>query len=235
MNTTSRGLFVLSLLAAVGLASGCSHSLEVTNLDQYQVRTANTLEKSLSMGIRAVGQPDMKMLVGIAEQLSTYQARVKMPHLGSRKTVDVVAAIGIDSEYSGSGWNFLINFPGFLIFAPLWHGYHYEVSHTINVQLARGADGEEIDRFSIPIVLDVRHADIGRTWTEVSWFEVGAIAFIGGIVFIGYDDDVTPILADKAGVENGDVFWDSWSLKYYYWDGTKPEVRPPWGSTRANF
>jgi hypothetical protein len=33
---------------------------------------------------------------------------------------------------------------------------------------------------------------MGRTWTEVSWFEVGVIALIGGVVFTGYDNDITP-------------------------------------------
>jgi len=37
-----------------------------------------------------------------------------------------------------------------------------------------------------------RHAAMGRTWTEVSWFEVSIIAFVGGVAFTGYDESVTP-------------------------------------------
>jgi len=195
--------YTLALLAAVSLASGCAHSLTVKNLDKYQTFTANSLKQRLSIGIAPVGQTDQKLLNGIAGQLGTFQANVVMPYTASAKQADVVAAIAVDSKYEGSGWNFLINFPGFLVFAPAWHGYVYEVSHTINVQLNRGSDNEQIDTFTIPVVLDIRHADIDRTWTEISWFEVGAIAFVGGIIFVQYDDDVTPLLADKISTPIG--------------------------------
>ncbi len=51
---------------------------------------------------------------------------------------------------------------------------------------------------------ELRHADINRTWTEVSWFEWGIIAFIGGIAFTQYDDNVSPLVADKIQEPIGD-------------------------------
>jgi len=203
MRRSIHSLVGVALLIAVSLSSGCAHSLVVKNLDKYQTFTANSLKKPLTLGIVPQGQADQKLINGIAAQLGTFQAKVIMPYTASAKNVDVVAAIGINSKYDGSGWNFLVNFPGFLVFAPAWHGYVYEVTHAINVQLNRGADNEQIDTFTIPVVLDIRHADIDRTWTEVSWFEVGAIAFVGGIIFIQYDDDVTPLLADKISTPIG--------------------------------
>jgi hypothetical protein len=116
----------------------------------------------------------------------------------SEKEVDVVVNIDVQTEHDGSGWNFLINFPGFLIFAPAWNGYIYEVKYTINVAIRKAGSKDVIDQFKLPLALDVRHASYNRTWTEVSWFEVGIIALVGGFVFIGYDDHVTPLVSDKV-------------------------------------
>lgn len=187
------------LLIGLALASGCTHALVVKNLDSYQVLAANTLSKPQTIRIIPQGQAEQELINGIGEQLRKAKAKVIMSYAGSAKIIDVVAKVHVKSNFEGSNWNFLINFPGYLIFTPAWHGYEYKVTHTVHVQLCRGLDDEHIDEFTIPVVLDVRHADADRTWTELSWFEIGAIAFVGGIVFIDYDDDVTPLLADKIG------------------------------------
>lgn len=75
----------------------------------------------------------------------------------------------------------------------------YKVSHNINVTLTDAKTGKVINTVSVPVMLNVRHADFDRTWTEISWLEFGVIAFVGGIVFISYDDDVTPLVQQKAG------------------------------------
>ena len=107
-------------------------------------------------------------------------------------------------EYKGSGWNFLINFPGFLIFTPAWNGYVYRVNYDVDVLLSKASDSTKIDSFSLPIHLNVRHADFNRTWTEISYFEVGVIALVGGIVFTGYDDNVSQLVIDKIEVPIGE-------------------------------
>ena len=71
------------------------------------------------------------------------------------------------------------------------------MKYTIDCTLTKGGTREAIDQFHIPIVLDVRHAAIYRTWTELSWLEVSAIAFVGGIVFVNYDESVTPLVVEK--------------------------------------
>ena len=103
----------------------------------------------------------------------------------------------IEAAHEGSGCNFLVNWPGFLIWTPAWNGYIYKVKYTINCTLTKGANKETIDQFKIPIALNIRHAAINRTWTEISWLEVSAIAFVGGLVFISYDESVTPLVSEK--------------------------------------
>lgn len=111
--------------------------------------------------------------------------------------------VGIDtdsgeSEHECSGWNFPINWPGFLIFTPAWHGYNYKGAYTIHCTLTNSRNTEAFHEFQIPIALDVRHAAINRTWTEIGWLEVSAIAFVGGLIFIDYDESATLLVIEKA-------------------------------------
>jgi len=66
--------------------------------------------------------------------------------------------------------NFLINWPGFLIFMPAINGYIYEANYDVEVTLTEAAGDSKIDTWSIPIRLNLRHAAMNRTWTEVGWF-----------------------------------------------------------------
>ncbi len=201
------GSICIATVMVVVFLSGCTHQLEIKNLRSFQNMDLNSLEKKCCVGI--VSSADdiyARILVkGVAKELAKCGADVCMPYMtGTSKKVDVVAKISVRPEYKGSGWNFLINFPGFLIFTPAWNGYVYKVNYDVDVLLTKASNGEKIDAFDLPIHLNVRHADFNRTWTEISWLEVGAIALIGGIVFIGYDDNVSQLVADKIEIPIGD-------------------------------
>jgi hypothetical protein len=196
-------LLFVSLLVCLGsmLLGGCTHPIVIRNMQTYQSFGNAPFENPLKIGIVSdTTDPEQKSLLnGISNALSNYSAKVFMPYTpNSEQPVDIVTNIDIVTEHNGSGWNFLVNFPGFLIFAPAWNGYLYEVKYTINCTLTNAAKKEVIDQFKIPIILDIRHASFNRTWTEISWFEFGVIAFVGGLVFISYDDNVTPLVMEKA-------------------------------------
>jgi hypothetical protein len=206
MKRNSATLLVTTWLCIGMLLSGCSYPLAVKNIDSYRASAISSLNKFLKIGIVTdANEPEKKRLLdGVASALGVYSAQVVMPYqANSQKEVDVVANIDIQTEHKGSGWNFLINWPGFLIFTPAWHGYIYEVKYTINCTLTKGGTGETIDQFRIPITLDVRHAAINRTWTELSWLEVSVIAFVGGLAFIDYDESVTPLVSEKVEIPLG--------------------------------
>lgn len=200
---TNKGFVASVSVLCIGMviAAGCAHQLQIKNLASYQAGSVTSFEKPVRIGIVTDStNPEHKSLLnGVATALGSYSAQVTMPYPpNSQKPVDVVAHIDLVTEHTGSGWNFLVNFPGFLVFAPAWNGYLYEVKYTVNCTLTKGSNKAKIDEFKLPIALDVRHADINRTWTEISWFEVGAIALIGGIVFISYDENVTPLVSEKV-------------------------------------
>lgn len=187
-------------------AAGCSHTLEVKNLGSYQATCANSFGKRLAVGVvpKAPDLETAKLVKAVGTEMSKYGAEVVLPYEYNSKPVDLVATIAVNPHYEGSGWNFLINFPGFLIFTPAWHGYIYDVTFDVDVTLTKASDRSEISRFKIPFKLDVRHAAMNRTWTEISWLEVGVIALIGGIVFTSYDENVTAPTVERSSVTIGD-------------------------------
>jgi hypothetical protein len=193
------------IITVAFLISGCTHPLAIRNMSSYQGYGIAGFDRQVKIGIVAdvAGQDERALMEGTASALGRYSAQVIMPYQTGMQQVDVIAHMDVISSHEGSGWNFLVNFPGFLVFAPAWNGYLYKVDYTINCTLKNGATKEVIDQFTIPITLDIRHAAINRTWTEVSWFEVGIIAGIGGIVFINYDNSVTPLLTEKIEVPIG--------------------------------
>jgi len=195
-------------LAPVVLLTGCSHPLEVKNLNTYTNTRMTSLEKKLTIGIVPHNTGDIhcdRLLKGVGEALAKYDAAVLLPYnQSSSRKVDVIAQISIVPEYKGSGLNFLINFPGFLVWAPAWNGYIYEVDYNVDVVLTKASDRTKIDSYRLPINLNIRHAASNRTWTEISWLEFGVIAFVGGLFFIQYDDTVSPLVAAKVEAPIGD-------------------------------
>ncbi|MGE4488562.1 MAG: hypothetical protein AB7E95_03335 [Kiritimatiellales bacterium] len=197
MKIKNPGNLVLAALTLITTSTGCTHQLKITNLNSYR-SSARSADKSVKVCLSAGNYAGENILSGISGNLSRYNIQVSRAS-GANRDVDVNASVSISSEYKGSGWNFLINFPGFLVWAPAWHGYNYEIDHNITVHLSDARTGKPIDTINVPVVLNIRHADIRRTWTEISWLEFGIIAFVGGIVFINYDDGVTPLAAEKSG------------------------------------
>ena len=214
---------VVAILLSAGFMVGCTHQLKIKNLNAYYNTTSSLLDQSLRLGLRTdSSEIDGKKISKMtADALNRCNIQVTTAFAPS--SVDVIAAMRISSDYKGSGWNFLINFPGFLVWAPAWHGYNYTVSHNINVVLSDAKTGKTINTINVPVALDVRHADISRTWTEISWLEFGVIAFVGGIVFVGYDDDVTPMVTEKAGPVLADYIAQEISGSLV---GIKPAAKP---------
>lgn len=186
---------------------GCSHHLEVKNINDYQSSTLTTLSKDLSVGV--VTSNDNKngqiLVTGAATSLSNYVGKIIYPYSqNNSQQVDVISKITVKSDHKGSVANFFINFPGFLVWTSAWNGYVYKPSYDIDVEMVNASDQSIIDSFSIPIRLDVRHSSIDRTWTQITWLEAGIIGLIGGVVFIQYDDDVTHLVENEVKKIIGD-------------------------------
>ena len=209
----NRNRFILSITALIIMTfiTGCAHQLEIKNMRTYRSMELHSPAKKISVGIiptiQANDYGSRCLVKGIGSELAK-QVEVILPYfITSSRKVDVIAQINIKPEYKGSFWNLPINFPGFLIFVPAWHGYVYKINYDVDISLTKAYNGEIINAFSVPIYLKIRHADISRTWTGIGgWIGPipSIIPLIGGICFIQYDDDVTPLAADKIQLPIGD-------------------------------
>jgi hypothetical protein len=198
-------LLTAGLLSVALAASGCSHAMHITNLHEYQPVPTAPLDPPRKVGVtsRNVTDPTTRGFVdAVAEGLRRDASfdRVVYPYDG-RPDADVVLDISVSPRYSGRGSNFLVNWPGFLIFAPAMWGYGYEAAIETQVSI-RARDGAT-QELAIPTHYRFRQAEFDRTWTEIGWFEFGVIPLIGGVAFTQYDPDLTPEFVAKVAPNYG--------------------------------
>ena len=197
------------ILTAAFLTTSCSHTLEVKNLGLYKPTFMSSIRRDIRIGVLAVtsAPEEERLVLGAVNALKRDGFKVTYPFFSNeenRQAVDYVVKLTTSSEYRGSGWNFWINWPGFLIWTPAWHGYDYGALYHFDADITETKTGTELPQLSAPVDLDIRHAAINRTWTEISWFEWSVIAFIGGLVFMRYDKSVTPLLLDATETKIAD-------------------------------
>lgn len=188
-------LLVILLLALV--ATGCTHALEITNLDEYYAPPPAPFKQQMTVGVTSPNTGDAQngRYVGAvvdALQRSGSFDRVIYPFSQAEhgSIAQVVLDIGVSPKYDGSGSNFFVNFPGFLIFAPAIWGYEYKADITTSVKVTDQKSGRSRD-VVVPTNYVFRQAEIDRTWTEIGWLEWGVIPLVGGFFFMEYDPDVT--------------------------------------------
>ena len=212
--------FVLSLIALVAVIAGCTHPMTVTNLNNYHNRTITALDERLRIGIRA-NAADLdghRMIHAIGRDLLKYNAQCTTAVEETNNYLDVIANISVVSKYRGSGWNFWADFPGFLIWFPSWHGYNYDVMYDIDVTLNDAETGKLINSMFIPIRLDVKHADIDRTWVDgICWPTLGVSALIGGLHNMTYDETVTPLAQQEVDPVIADYVAQQIALTLHYY------------------
>ncbi len=211
--------FHLPLLALVTVLTGCTHPMAIKNLDNYHNRTIVSLDERLRVGVRA-NAADLnghRMIHAIGRDLLKYNAQATTA-VDNDGFIDVIANISIVSKYRGSGWNYWADFPGFLIWFPSWHGYNYDVMYDIDVTLNDAKTGKLINSMFIPIRLDVKHADIDRTWVDgVAWPTLGISALIGGLHNMTYDETVTPLVQQEADPVIADYVAQQIALTLHYY------------------
>jgi hypothetical protein len=192
--------FALSLAALTAVISGCTHPMTVTNLNNYHNKTIVQLDERLRIGIRA-NAADLnghRFIHTVGRNLLKYNAQ-STTAVDDTGDIDVIANISLVSRQRGSGWNFWCDFPGFLIWFPAWHGYNYDYNYDIDVTLNDAKTGKLINSMFIPVRLDIKHADISRTWVDgVAWPTLGVSALFGGLHNMMYDPTVTPIVAQEV-------------------------------------
>jgi len=163
-------------------------SLTIDNLSDFTRVAPGRVQRAVTVGIQYVpGDRIADAIVErMAESLQRFNVRAVYPYAGASDVVDYVAAVQTQTDYSSSGLNFLINWPGWVVFAPLWNGYLYTVEADITVDLVRTSDHVPAGRLNVPLTFDLSWTDADRGWTTLSWWVIpdfSAIAFASGIYF----------------------------------------------------
>ncbi len=182
------------LVAPLLFLCACTHTLEIDNLPADSFTAPASVSRALTVGVvDASSDPETDGYVGAVAQALQLQASVaRVVYPWPKGTlVDVVATVTVEPEYKGSGLNFLINWPGFLVFAPAWNGYKYRANPRTRVQLT-DVSGQAIDAIDWQYDYTFHQADMGRTWTEIGWLEYSVIPLVAAFFFIQYDTDQTP-------------------------------------------
>lgn len=179
--------------AVIAILNGCAHQLEIRNIGMYSCPNYPIRNKETQISVQPSGTDAYsdKLATSVSRQLNHY---LKVTSECTPDT-DLIASYNITPKYKGSGWNFLINWPGYLIWAPAWNGYAYTIDYDVDVKLYEPGKRNPVDHFNLPVNLDIHHASMDRTWTEIS----GPTAFVGGFVFMKYDHDVTHLVVAEEG------------------------------------
>jgi len=183
----------------------CSYPLKIKNTQEFVVTPKfSPTETRLNIGVSSfTGTPDEQFFYNIVlEKLSTkpFVGKMEAPYKfrnsndsDEKFKPDFAISIEPHVDYNGSGWNYLITFPGFLIFTHAWNGFAYEADITTKINIIN-VKTNETRSFDIKTVYNFRHCDFGRGfWASSGWFlpGLGATSLIAGFFMIQYDDDAT--------------------------------------------
>lgn len=220
---------IVGAIAILALAGGCSHRLKVYNLENLPSYACDSSQRGLRLKLidgsrtgdsdylasevaRALSaQADCYVQYGLRNAAEPAEPDAAMPDAAKPAEPVAVVRILVDSDYSGSGSNFFVSWPGYLVFAPALLGYKYHARYEIKVDMAPAA-GKPLTRLkTIPLHLEVRHSRYGRTaGAEMGWIPIYFwLPVINGFCCMSYDADVTteirtaafPRIADYVAAE----------------------------------
>jgi hypothetical protein len=184
---------------------GCTHPLTVDNFPSAAAVASTTTPRLFVVGLvnqtGAALSDEYIAAVATALPEQPVVSQVVYPYVKG-SAADVVAYLEVNPEYKGAGSNFWVNFPGFLVWAPAWNGYKYYANPHTQVRLT-SATGAPLGETSWDYEYQFHQADMGRTWTEISWLEAGIIALVGGAVFTRYDQDQSAPFAQAVSQNYG--------------------------------
>jgi len=216
------------LAAAISLClMSCEHQMQISNLPKIPF-TDTGLSHPVSIGVvnrsTAGGTEGYVEAVGQGLHMQGNVPKVAYPYL-SGHVVDVIVFVDVIPKYRGVGTNFFVDWPGFLIFTPAWHGYSYHADLLTRVELVSAHDKQPFGRFQWNHDYEFHQADTGRSWVEVGWLEWSLIPFIGGFFAIEYDTDQTDPFIRMAGPSYGNQIATRISQQLVNYKASKPEAQ----------
>ncbi len=197
---------VIGVVLLLALCAGCAHRLEYTGIDKYYTVYQDHSCKHLRVGIFCEGRDiESRMLVQQLQLALSSQAGYTVNVLNSytgedMPPLDVMVRLRAPKlRGEARVVNLPICFPGYILFAHAWHGYHYQVEMSAAYDLMSMPDKTLLDEAVVPLSLDVRYADIGRTTGNCVPYPIPIGPILNGIVqATWFDDDFIPTLRTEV-------------------------------------
>lgn len=203
MNKMARKFFV-SLLIVSLFVSGCAHPLEVkhrmgSDSLMYAVQRS-TWKSNLQVAVEPFQSGDRYAEVCFTSLIQELQAAGAFKGVIRNFTAgefgekpDFVFDVQITPEYRiDRGKNFAIQWPGFIIFMPAWHGLAYTLLIHTAVTIKSYPGGDIIDVVSSEDNYRVKYTSPGRgilTGFPIGWFFFGALSLLSN-AHIGWSDSM---------------------------------------------
>ena len=207
-------LLSLSLTVVVlSFLSACVHTLEVVDIKDYKITLSDGPRQNVAVLRPALEEDDQAFFDLFIDRLREHPATAQVRRNWTWDTQeagfhpDVVVEVAPEVSYSGSGWNFLITFPGFLIFTPAWNGLVYHGDIATSIKTFNPTTRELISEETVVTDYSMRHLDFGRGfWAASGWWTpgYGATSLLSAFYNISYDGDATEPFVEKIRRSYGD-------------------------------
>jgi hypothetical protein len=215
----------LGLILVIG--SGCAHKMDVKNLHEFSVVPTSGKRMDVALATCKGSGDEMIYFRAIEAALRAHPdvASVRTNWMSDKTEMGFapshIVSLDVNTKYDGSGWNFPITFPGFLIFTCAWNGYVYHVDVTTDIKASplpnakkvlSGQGGElSSNSESLNTCFNLRHCDFERGfWSGTGWWFPGwgLHNIITGLIFVNYDEDATKPFHNEVDKTYGDYVAD---------------------------
>lgn len=172
-----------SLIALIIIVSGCTHATEFVHERPDDRGVAPVLTHSLRIAVASSLETDERLERRFQDELrrvptiALYDPRVA-------PVSDYTVELHVRSRAMSRGTNFLICWPGFIVFAPAWHGleWPYRVNTVVRITRPDGSELTPVERSDFYMAYSTSNAY--GTGAGLGWipFLYSVPAFVTGIV-----------------------------------------------------
>jgi len=174
--------------------------MRVPNVREYYLEPTQTARRNVAV-LPYDGSADAQAL--FQDAVDSLRAHPSVGQLRTRWSADdpepgfepdVVLRITPNVEYKGSGWNFPITFPGFLVFAHAWNGYLYSADVHTEIEVIDPRTEDVFQHVEASTRYSMRHTNYARGfWSGSGWWMPGwgATALVSGLFFTSYSESAT--------------------------------------------